>query len=181
VTDQRGVLPWRNLPQKQGYRRGDSWRQKTLLSSTKRKEKLVRNMEFIELKTHEEWEESFELFQELVPQLDKEVFLKALNDEILKEHKLFGLRVCEKLVSVAAVWILMTGLSEKIMWIYGFVTTKEMRSRGFGKQLVLELENYAKKENFNELRVHTSRKDALKFWQNKVGFRMFSSVLNKKV
>ena len=75
----------------------------------------------------------------------------------------------------------MNGLLEKLMWIYAFATTKSMRSKGFGKNLLLELENYAKRENFHEIRVHANRESALKFWENRADFEVFSQVLRKMV
>jgi len=138
-------------------------------------------MDFIEIKTQQELEEAYVVMRELVPELDKEVFLKSLNHDLLKNHKLFGLRSSGKLVSVAAVWLLMNGLLEKFFWIYAFVTTKEMRSKGFGKELLLQLENYAARENFNEIRVHAHRKRAIAFWENKANFEIFSHVLRKKI
>ena len=138
-------------------------------------------MNFIEIKTQQEMEEAYEIINELAPELNKEDFLKSLNHDLLKNHKLFGLTSSGKLVSVAAVWLLMNGLLEKIMWIYAFVTTKSMRSKGFGRKLLLELENYADSENFNEIRVHSHRERAITFWEKKANFEIFSHVLRKKI
>ena len=138
-------------------------------------------MDFIEIKTQQELEEAYEIIRELVPELDKEVFFKSLNHEFQKNHKLFGLRSSGELVSVAAVWFLMNGLFEKFLWIYAFVTTKGRRSKGFGKKLLLEIENYAVGEDFNEIRVHAHRERAIAFWENKANFELFSHVLRKKI
>ncbi|MEJ2166493.1 MAG: GNAT family N-acetyltransferase [Desulfobacterales bacterium] len=138
-------------------------------------------MEFIEIRTKQEMEEAYEIIRELIPELDKEVFFKSLNHELLKNHKLFGLRSSEKLVSVAAVWLLMNGLFEKFLWLYAFATTKDMRSKGFGKELLRNLEAYAVRENFNEIRVHAHRERAIAFWENKANFELFSHVLRKKI
>ena len=74
----------------------------------------------------------------------------------------------------------MNGLFEKLLWIYAFVTTKEMRSKGYGKKLLLQLENYAERENFTEIRVHAHRERAITFCENKANFEIFSHVLRKK-
>ena len=138
-------------------------------------------MDFLEIKTQQELEEAHEIMKELVPELSKEGFLKSINHDLLKNHKLFGLKSSGKLVSVAAVWLLMNGLLEKFMWIYAFVTTKSMRSKGFGNKLILELENYAYREGFNEIRVHAHRESAIAFWENKANFENFSNVLRKRI
>ena len=94
-------------------------------------------MDFIEIKKYKELVEAYKVIKELIPELDKGDFLKSVNHDLLKNHKLFGLKSSGKLVSVAAVWLLMNGLLEKLMWIYAFVTTERMRSRGFGKKLLI--------------------------------------------
>ena len=94
---------------------------------------------------------------------------------------MFGLKSSGKLTSVAAAWLLINGLLEKIIWIYAFVTTKSMRSKGFGKKLISEIESYATRENIDEIRVHTHREQAVNFWGIKAEFDMFSHVLRKRI
>lgn len=135
----------------------------------------------MEIDTTDQREEAFELLRELAPQIIKADFMASLDHKLMQNHKLFGLTVSGRLVSVAAVWILMTGLMEKIIWIYGFVTTEPMRSKGYGKKLLQEIEHYARKENFHEIRVHTHRELARHFWEDTVDFEWFSGVLRKPV
>jgi len=89
-----------------------------------------RGKEFIEILGRREQEEAFEILIELVPHLKRSDFLQSFQHDLMKSHKLFGLRDSGRLVSVAAAWVLMTGLLEKLLWIYGFVTTEPMRSKG---------------------------------------------------
>jgi len=138
-------------------------------------------MDFIEIETQQQMEDAFRILKELAPGIKKERFLESLNHELSKNHKLFGLTSSGKLVSVAAVWLLMNGLHKKFLWIHAFVTTKNMRSKGFGKKLLLELENYAYREHFNEIRVHAHRERAIVFWETKAKFESFSHVLKKKI
>ena len=135
----------------------------------------------VEIKTPEQREQAFELLKELSPQINKADFMASLDHHLMQNHKLFGLTDSGRLVSVAAVWLLMTGLMEKIIWIYGFVTTEPLRSRGYGKKLLQEIERYAREENFHELRVHTHRELARHFWEDTVDFEWFSGVLRKPV
>lgn len=93
-------------------------------------------MEFIEIKKQYDLEQAYEILKELVPELKREDFLKSFDHELLKNHKLFGLKSSGKPISVAAVWLLMNGLLQKFIWIYAFVITKSMRSKGFGKKLI---------------------------------------------
>ena len=135
----------------------------------------------VEIETPEQREQAFELLKELSPQINRAEFMASLDHQLMQNHKLFGLTDSGRLVSVAAVWLLMTGLMEKIIWIYGFVTTEPMRSRGYGKKLLQEIERYAREENFHEIRVHTHRELARHFWEDTVDFEWFSGVLRKPV
>ena len=138
-------------------------------------------VEFMELTSGKEWEDAFDILTELTPQLNKADFLLLRHHELQANHKLFGLKRSDNLVSVAAVWILINGLLEKLMWICGYVTTSSMRSKGYGGILLLELEEYARRKQFHEIRVHTNRDQAFNFWENKAKFEPFSCVLRKKL
>ena len=138
-------------------------------------------MDIIELQTEEDFEKAYLLLQELAPSLERNQFMKSLKNEYAANHKLFGLKESEKLVCVAAVWVLLTGLNEKIFWIHAFVTAASKRSHGYGSQLLNYLEEYAKNEGFSEIRVHAHRRRAITFWQKKKGFEPFSQLLRRKI
>jgi hypothetical protein len=86
-------------------------------------------VDFVELKTDDEYYEAFHILKELDGRLEYDRFLSAMHHELSCNTKLFAIRHSGKIVSVAAVWFLMTGLLEKIFWIHAFVTTKEQRSK----------------------------------------------------
>jgi GNAT superfamily N-acetyltransferase len=138
-------------------------------------------MEFVELTTRPEKEEAFEIMREYIPLLNKSDFLQAFESEFFKNHKLFGLRSSGKLVSVAAVWLLLTGLMERLIWISAMVTTEALRSKGFGAALVDGLEDYARTEHFNAIWAHTTSSRAIKFWKQTVDFEQTATVLRKKI
>lgn len=135
----------------------------------------------VEIETREQREQAFDLLKELSPQINKADFMASLDHQLMQNHRLFGLTASGRLVSVAAVWLLMTGLMEKIIWIYGFVTTEPMRSKGYGKKLLQEIERYAEEKKFHEIRVHTHRELARHFWEDTVDFEWFSGVLRRRV
>jgi hypothetical protein len=45
-------------------------------------------MEFIEIIEQHDLEEAFKILKELAPELNKENFLKSIDHELLKNHKL---------------------------------------------------------------------------------------------
>ena len=135
--------------------------------------------DFIELKTTNDFSEAFSVLKELDGRLELKQFIAAMNHELSYNSKLFAIRHSGKIVSVAAVWLLMTGLFEKVLWIHAFVTTKEQRSKGFGKLLLSGLCKVATEAHCSEIRVHAHREKAVEFWKHKAGFRNFSTLLRK--
>jgi GNAT superfamily N-acetyltransferase len=140
-------------------------------------------MIFVELKTEDDWCEAYPLIKELTPDLTKKQFIEVRTHALSIIQNLFGIRVNDELVSIASTWSLVNSYSEKILWIYGFVTKKGMRSKSYGSNLVRYIEQYAKNNGYDQIRVHTTidRVGAKEFWQNKLMFRMHSYVLEKKL
>ncbi|MDJ0784881.1 MAG: GNAT family N-acetyltransferase [Desulfosarcinaceae bacterium] len=137
--------------------------------------------DFVELTTHDGYMEAFHILTELDETLDPDRFLAAMDHALSANSKLFAIRNAGNIVSVAAVWFLMTGRFEKLLWIHAFVTTKAQRSKGFGKLLLSGIEREAQKRNCSELRVHAHREKAIQFWKQKAGFDGFSSVLRRDI
>lgn len=135
--------------------------------------------DFIELKTDDEYAEAFEILKELDGRLELDCFISSMNHELGYNNKLFAIKHSRKLVSVAGVWFLMTGLLEKICWIHAFVTTGEQRSKGFGQLLLAGIYTVAKENECSEVRVHAHRAKAIEFWKQKADFHQFSTVLRK--
>jgi GNAT superfamily N-acetyltransferase len=138
-------------------------------------------MEIFELSTEGDREEAYEILVELIPCLKRAEFMQSFEHDLMRHHKLFGLRDAGKLVSVAAAWTLMTGVPEKLLWIYALVTTEPMRSKGYGRALLAALEQYAKQEGFDEIRAHTHREPAKAFWEKKTEFDKFSDIYRRTV
>jgi GNAT superfamily N-acetyltransferase len=136
-------------------------------------------VKFIELKTDDEYSEAFHILKELDGRLKPDRFLSAMHHELSYNTKLFAIRDSGRIVSVAAVWFLMTGLFEKILWIHAFVTSKEQRSKGFGKLLLSGLYKVAIENDCAEIRVHAHREKAIRFWTHNAGFHTFSTILRK--
>ena len=135
--------------------------------------------EFIQLKTDDEYIEAFSVLKELDGSLEPSQFISAMHHELSNNVNLFAVVHSGKIVSVAATWILITGLLKKILWIHAFVTTKEHRSKGFGKQLLSGLNKIAKENGCSEIRVHAHREKAIVFWTKYAGFKKFSQVFMK--
>ncbi len=135
--------------------------------------------EFIEIVSQEDVLEAFDVLKELDDRLDIDRFLSSRQHELSAHSKLFAVRHAGAVVSAAGVWLLMTGLFERIMWIHAFVTTKQHRSKGFGSLLLAGLYQVAANMGCSEVRVHAHRPKAIAFWKQKAGFSEFSTILRK--
>ena len=137
--------------------------------------------DFIEIKTDNAFSEAFDILYELDDRLERDRFISAMHHELSHNSRLFAVRDSGKLVAVAAVWLLITGRFEKILWINAFVTTAKQRSQGFGSLLLSGLHGIAAEQGCSEIRVHAHRPKAIEFWRQKAGFDDFSSVLRRPV
>jgi len=134
---------------------------------------------FIELTSEDEFAEAFHVLKQLDDRLEIDSFILAMNHELSRNSKLYAVEDSGKIMSVAAVWIFMTGLFDRIFWIHAFVTTKKHRSKGYGKLLIAGLEKVAAEYGCSEIRVHAHRERAIEYWTEKAGFRNFSIIFRK--
>ena len=135
---------------------------------------------FKELISDDEYLAAYPVLKELDDRLEIDRFLLAMNHKLSKYSKLYAIEESGEIVSVAAVWILMTGTFDRIFWIHAFVTIKKHRSKGYGKLLLEGLKKVAAEYECSEIRVHAHREKAITYWTEKVGFQRFSKIFQLK-
>jgi GNAT superfamily N-acetyltransferase len=111
---------------------------------------------------------SFEVIQDLIPELTKEVYLRSAEELIADRYEFFAIEHDAQIVSVARVRISSNLSAEKFMWLYTFVTKEEHRRKGYGRRLLDGLEKYALDNHCVSIRLHTGtmRSDAHAFYRN---------------
>ncbi len=137
-------------------------------------------VEFIELNSEEELKEAFYVLKELDSRIELESFIASYNDSWSANRRLYGIRQENKLISVAEIWFLITGLNERILWVNAFITQEKYRSKGYGDLLIKELCALAVRMSCVEIRIHAHRNSAMRYWQQKQGFKEFSTVFSLK-
>lgn len=140
-------------------------------------------LEVQELKSHEEFQEAFQVMGELYQHLDWETYLGLLQSMIQGGYRLFALRDAGIIVSLAGVAIFTNFYYGRHVWIYDLVTTSKVRSKGYGRFLMEFIEEFARQENcgFIALLSAVERNDAHRFYQERMNYDKPSYVFRKVV
>jgi ribosomal protein S18 acetylase RimI-like enzyme len=125
------------------------------------------------LKTSD-WESFFALFRKIVngfdsyPQKARDFFTKEerVKRAFLKKKRIFWVAKKEKEIVGFLIAIIE---DEEIVFINWMGVKKGFQGQGIGKKLVLNWENWAKKEGYKKLRVSTTVKENISFYE-KLGF-----------
>lgn len=128
--------------------------------------------QIVELCTEAEWREAFPILYSLRSDLSEEDLVRRREKFIANGFTLFGVRVAGELMAVAGV-DLYPHLSRGIdCWVHDLVTKESGRSRGLGAKLMRHIEQWAKSQGCSRICVHTRlhRKDAQRFYENKLGY-----------
>lgn len=140
-------------------------------------------LEIQELKSHEEFQEAFQVMGELRQDLDEETYLGLLPSMIQGGYRLFALRDTGVIVSLAGVAIITSFYYGRHVWVYDLVTTSKGRSKGYGRFLMEFIEDFARQENCKIVALSSGleRKDAHRFYQERMNYDKPAYVFKKFV
>jgi len=127
-------------------------------------------------RTDEEIMACFEVMQQLRPQLQKEQFIETVHGMETEGYVLAFLSSEDKVVAVAGYYLCnKLSVNGRSLYVYDLVSDEHHRSRGFGKQLIDELKDLARRENCVtiELDSGVQRFDAHRFYLRE-GFHISS-------
>lgn len=136
-----------------------------------------------ELTKKEEWIAAFPLMKELRPHLDLDTYLSLLEEMRPRGYRLFALEEDGQLLALAGVAVMANFYNGRYLFIYDLVTKAEERSKGYGAELVRYLEKFARDQGCHlvELTSGVQRKDAHRFYEEKMGYLRSSWVFRKKL
>ena len=137
--------------------------------------------EIYQLRTEQEWTEAWPALHSLRSDLELSEFLSSRNDMISNGYELFGVKAEGHTVSVVGLtfYLHLTRLRE--CWIRDLATLESERSKGYGKQLLDFIADYAKAQGCSRVNLHTRlhREDAQRFYEDKAGFEKHAYVYKK--
>ncbi|MFB4365489.1 GNAT family N-acetyltransferase [Bacillus subtilis] len=137
-----------------------------------------------QLTSKEEWAESYPIMSELRTELDIETYLQRLEACVQKEsYMLFALYENTAIRALCGALPRVSIHKGEHLWIADLVTTAPSRSKGYGKMLLNYASDWARKAGlgFVSLSSGLQRKDAHRFYTDKMGFTIESYLFRKPV
>ena len=136
-----------------------------------------------ELKSRDEFELAFPILKQLEPTLERQSYLKIMDEGVPQKMRAYGLWEGNILLSVALAYVVQLIEREKLLWIYYLVTEESHRSKGYGAELLSFIESYARENEFQQLRVHSEvrRRDAHRFYETKGEMFHWANVYRKNL
>ena len=126
-----------------------------------------------ELTSKEEIMESYPLMNQLRTELSLQNYVSLVEDMTPQGYRLMALYDENlKIVSLAGFTILTNLYYLKHIWVYDLITDAQERSKGYGELLLKHLEELARTNECNCIALSSgfARKDAHRFYENKMGF-----------
>ncbi|OEF98830.1 GNAT family N-acetyltransferase [Vulcanibacillus modesticaldus] len=136
-----------------------------------------------EQKNLEDLIDTFPVMNQLRTDLDKDTYLKYLDEMIKQGYKVFALYNDGNIMAVAGVIILTNFYYGRHVWVYDLVTHSDYRSNGYG-EILLEFIHKWGEENGCKIVALSSgleRKDAHRFYEKKMGYEKPSYVFKKEL
>ncbi|NTU26955.1 GNAT family N-acetyltransferase [Bacillus tequilensis] len=137
-----------------------------------------------QLTTKEEWAESYPVMSELRTELDEETYLQRLEACVQKEsYMLFALYEGTSIRALCGALPRVSIQKGEHLWVADLVTTEPYRSKGYGKMLLDFAADWAKKAGCGSVSLSSGlqRKDAHRFYTDKMGFTIESYLFRKPV
>ncbi|MCO7176230.1 GNAT family N-acetyltransferase [Sporolactobacillus kofuensis] len=137
-----------------------------------------------ELKTVEEWKAAFPVIRQLRRTVNEDTYLELVNQASQNEgYHLMALIEQEQIVAVTGFMPMTTLYNGPSVWVCDLVTDEACRSKGYGKQLLDAVEQWAGAHGYSVISLSTGlqRQDAHRFYQEKMGYDKTSYVFRKEL
>lgn len=140
-------------------------------------------MQIVELRSEAEFEEAFPVVRELHGELDERKYAELLAEMVPNGYRMFAVRDDGEVIAVAGMQVLTNLYYERHLYVYDFVATAGVRSKGHGAALMEHLERFARREGckYVALACGREREGALRFYERfgfeRPGFSMRKALL----
>jgi Histone acetyltransferase len=138
----------------------------------------------IELESDEDLVRAFPIMRQLRPHLTEQTFIQRVRDgKIAENYRLFALENDGALVALCGVQDIVTLYYTDTLWVSELITDEGSRSKGLGGQMLEEVEEWAKRNGYRQLALSSGvqRKDAHRFYTDKMGFSLFGYEFRKSL
>ena len=135
-----------------------------------------------ELLTDSEIIDGFSVMKQLRSHLDEQTYMDIVKEAIVKEdYRQFALLENETIVAIIGFQPMITLYYGNYIWISDLVTDAAVRSKGYGETLLSFVQDLAKGEGYETVALSSGlqRKDAHRFYEDKMGYDKVSFVFKK--
>ncbi|MGD6964134.1 GNAT family N-acetyltransferase [Fictibacillus phosphorivorans] len=138
--------------------------------------------EIRQLSSEQEVRNAFPVMNQLRTHLSEDLFYELFLQMEKEGYTLFANVHEAKIVAVAGFAMLTNLYDGKHIYLYDLITDSNERSKGYGEELLAFLESFALQNNCNcvALSSNVDRKDAHRFYTEKMNYEMPSYVFKKR-
>ena len=127
--------------------------------------------------------EAFPVMQQLRTHLDEQTYLDLVLEAQEKDsYWMYALLNDQKIVvAVVGFKPMITLYYGRFVWVCDLVTDMNNRSKGYGEQLLTYVHKWAEENNYEQVALSSGlqRKDAHRFYENRMGYDKVSYVFKK--
>jgi GNAT superfamily N-acetyltransferase len=136
-----------------------------------------------ELLSEDELRQAFPVMHELRTQLNVDEFVARVASMRRGGYRLFALFVDDRIVSLAGIAVQENLYSNRHVWLYDLVTAAECRSRGYGRQILSFVEDFARENGCESVALVSGvqRTSAHRFYEEHMGYEKPCFLFEKKV
>jgi len=141
-------------------------------------------MDIRELLSEDELREAFLVMSELRTQLTVDDFVTRVTSmQRNGGYRLFALFVHDRIASLAGVAVQENLYSDRHLWLYDLVTAEECRSRGYGRQILSFVEDFARENGSGSVALVSGvqRVSAHRFYEEHMGYKKPCFLFEKRV
>ncbi|GAF11434.1 hypothetical protein JCM19046_5041 [Bacillus sp. JCM 19046] len=132
----------------------------------------------------EDWLEAYPIMHQLRTHLTEEEYLHLVAEAVdVDRYLLYALYEAEDIAAVVGFKEMTTLYNGRFIWVCDLITDKEKRSLGYGEKLLMFVHNYARKNDIERVSLSSGlqRRDAHRFYEDKMGYAKTSYVFLKQV
>ncbi|WP_409299847.1 GNAT family N-acetyltransferase [Peribacillus sp. SCS-155] len=137
-----------------------------------------------EMKSEKDWLKAFPVMKQLRTHLDEPEYLTLVKGAAEENgYVMYALFEENKVAAVIGFMPMTTLYNGKFIWVCDLVTDYAMRSLGYGQKLLEFIEDWSTKEGYKIISLSSGlqRRDAHRFYENKVDFDKVSYVFLKRL
>ncbi|MFC7061970.1 GNAT family N-acetyltransferase [Halobacillus seohaensis] len=139
-------------------------------------------VEIHELHSDQEIIQAFPVIKQLRAQHNETSYLEIVKEAKEKDmYRLFALFDRGEIVAVTGFKPMITLYYGRFVWVCDLVTAKDMRSEGFGEQLLSFVQEWARENEYESVALSSGlqRDEAHRFYEEKMGYSRASYVFKK--